>query len=52
MVTYIKGFLLYAIANYEFKTSELTNVEKVVKQTVQAFKGLRMEWECVFLYSL
>ena len=45
MVTYIKGFLLYAIA-------KLTNVEKVVKQTVQAFKGLRMEWECVFLYSL
>ena len=52
MVTYIKGFLLYAIANYQFKTSELTNVEKVVKQTVQAFKRLRMEWECVFLYSL
>ena len=45
MVTYIKGFLLYAIA-------KLTNVEKVVKQTVQAFKGLRMEWECVYFCTV
>ena len=28
--------MFYAIINYQFKTSELTNVEKLVKQTVQA----------------
>ena len=29
----------YALINHQFKTSELENVEKFVKQTVQAFKS-------------
>ena len=29
---------LYAIINYQFKTNELKNLEKLVKQTVQALK--------------
>ena len=28
--------MFYAIINYQFKSSELKNVEKLVKQTVQA----------------
>ena len=28
--------MFYVIINYQFKTSELKNVEKLVKQTVQA----------------
>ena len=28
--------MFYAIINYQFKTSELKNVEKMVKQIVQA----------------
>ena len=28
--------MFYAIINYQFKTSELKNVEKLVMQTVQA----------------
>ena len=31
--------LLYAIVNYQFKTSELKNAEKLVEQTVQALKS-------------
>ena len=34
-VIYIKFSMLYAIINYQFKTSELKNVEKLVKQMVQ-----------------
>ena len=30
--------MLYAVINYQFKTSELKNVEKLVMQTVQALK--------------
>ena len=30
--------MFYAIINYQFKTSELKNVGKLVKQTVQALK--------------
>ena len=30
--------MFYAIINYQFKTSELKSVEKLVKQTVQALK--------------
>ena len=37
-VTYTKCSMFYAIINYQFKTSELKNVEKLVKQTVQALK--------------
>ena len=29
----------YAIINYQFKTSELKNVDTLVKQTVQALKS-------------
>ena len=31
--------MFYAIINYHFKTSELKNVEKLVKQTVKALKS-------------
>ena len=30
--------MFYAIINYQFKTSKLENVEKLVKQTAQALK--------------
>ena len=35
----IKCSMFYAIINYQFKTSELKNVEKLVKQTVQALNS-------------
>ena len=35
--------MFYAIINYQFKTSELKNAEKLVKQTVKALKSL-LEW--------
>ena len=38
-VIYTKWSTFYAIISYQFKTSELTNVEKLVKQTVQALKS-------------
>ena len=31
--------LFYVIVNYQFKTSELKNGEKLVEQTVQALKS-------------
>ena len=31
--------MFYAVINYQFKTSVLKNVEKLVKQTVQALKS-------------
>ena len=31
--------LFYVIVNYQFKTSELKNAEKLVEQTVQALKS-------------
>ena len=31
--------MFYAVINYQFKTSERKNVEKLVKQTVQALKS-------------
>ena len=34
-----KVLLFYAIINYQFKTSELKNVENLVKQTVKALKS-------------
>ena len=34
---YITRFVFYARINYQFKTSELKNVEKLVEQTVEAF---------------
>ena len=45
--------LFYVIVNYQFKTSELKNAEKVEEQTVQALKacknGLGM---CIFVQSV
>ena len=37
-VIYTKCSMFYAIINYQFKTGELKNVEKLVKETVQALK--------------
>ena len=37
-VIYTKWSMFYSIIKYQFKTSELKNVEKLVKQTVQALK--------------
>ena len=43
----------YAIINYQFKTSELKNVEKLVKQTVQALKSYQNRLEmCIFVQSV
>ena len=42
-MTYIKPFLFFAKINYQFKTSELKNVEKLVEQTGQVFKVV-LEW--------
>ena len=38
-VIYLNCSMFYAIINYQFKTSELKNVEKLVKQTIQALKS-------------
>ena len=38
-VIYIRYSMFYAIINYQFETSELKNVEELVKQTVQALKS-------------
>ena len=35
--------MFYAIIKYQFKTSELKNLEKLAKQTVQAIKSY-LEW--------
>ena len=39
MLIYVKRVLFYAIINNQFKTSELKNLERLVEQTVQAFKS-------------
>ena len=40
MVICIKRFcFMQFIVNYHFKTREMRNVEKLVEQTVQAFKS-------------
>ena len=38
-VIYTNCSMFYAKINYQFKTSELKNVAKLVKQTVQALKS-------------
>ena len=48
-VIYIKCSLFFAIINYQFKTSGLKNVEKVVKQTVQALVHFWTICEIIFL---
>ena len=48
-VIYIKC----TIINYQFKTSELKNVEKLVKQTVQALKPFQNRvGMCIFVQSV
>ena len=45
--------MFYAIINYQCKTSELKNVEKLVKQTVQALEPYKNRLEmCVFVQSV
>ena len=51
-VIYIEFSMFYAIINYQFKASELKNVETLVKQTVQALKPFGIDWEGAFLYNL
>ena len=52
-VIYLNCSMFYAIINYQFKTSELKNVEKLVKQTVQALEPYKNRLEmCVFVQSV
>ena len=45
--------MFYAIINYQFKRSELKNVEKFVKQTVQALEPYKNWLEiCIFVQSV
>ena len=45
--------MLYAIINCQFKTSELKNVEKLVKQTVQVLKPYKNRLGmCTFVQSV
>ena len=53
MVIYIRLFLFYARINYQFKKSELKNVEKLWSKQLKPFKssenGLEM---CIFVQSV
>ena len=52
-VIYTKCSMFYAIINYQFKGSELKNVEKMVKQTVQALEPCKNSLEmCIFVQSV
>ena len=45
--------MFYAVINYQFKASELKNVEKMAKQTVQAFKSYyNRQGMCIFVQSV
>ena len=45
--------MFYVIINYQFKTSELKNVEKLVKQTVQTLKSCQNRLGmCIFVQSV
>ena len=49
-VIYTNCSMFYAIINYQFKRSELKNVEKMVKQTVQALEPYKNSLEmCIFV---
>ena len=51
-VIYIKCSMFYAIINYQFKTNELKNVEKLVKQIVQTLKSYKNRLGmCIFYNS-
>ena len=48
-----KCSMFYAIINYQFKTSELKNVENLEEQTVQALKPYQNTLEmCIFVQSV
>ena len=50
---YIKCSMFYAIINYQFTTSELKKVEKLVNQTVQALKPYQNRLGmCIFVQSV
>ena len=50
---YTKCSMFYAIINYQFKRSELKNVERLVKQTVQALEPYNNSLEmCIFVQSV
>ena len=42
-VIYTKCSMFYAIINYQFQRSELKNVEKLVKERVQALSFIRLD---------
>ena len=49
----MKCSMFYAIVNYQFKTSELKNVEKMAKQTVKALKSYYIRLGmCIFVQSV
>ena len=48
-----KCSMFYAIINYQFKKSELENLGKLVKQTVQALEPYTNRLEmCIFVQSV
>ena len=51
-VIYAECSIFYTLINYQFKTRELKNVEKLVKQTFQDLSLISIDWECAFLYNL
>ena len=52
-VIYTKCSMFYAIIKYKFKRSELKNVEKLVKQTVQALEPYKNRPEmCIFVQTV
>ena len=52
-IIYTKCSMFYAIIDYQFKRSELKNVEKLVKQTVQALEPYKNRLEmCIFVQPL
>lgn len=42
---YVKCSVFCAIGNYQFKISELKNVENLVEQTVEALKSCQLRLE-------
>ena len=49
----MKRLLFHALINYQFKTSELKNLEKLVEQTVQTLKSCLNELpKCISVQSV
>ena len=44
--------MFYAIISYQFNTSELKNVRKLIKQQLKPESLVRIDWECAFLLHL